>query len=163
MKRFLITILIFTGMTNFGWSQIDPERRPDGKERMLEKMESMRVAFLTNKLDLTTDESTRFWPVYNEYARKRMDLRKEMVMQKRDARNKEMTEEESNKALEEQFSIQEKELNLKKNYYEKFKAILPPQKLAQLEPAEMEFNHEVIRKLKERRENRMGGKGMNRK
>ena len=74
-----------------------------------------------------------------------------------------MSDEESNKALEEQFNIQEKELNLKKNYYEKFKAILPPQKLAQLEPAEMEFNHEVIRKLKERRENRMGGKGMNRR
>ena len=83
MKRFLITILIFNGLATFSWSQVDPERRPDGKERMLEKMESMRVAFLTNKLDLTTDESTRFWPVYNEFARKRMELRKDMVMQKR--------------------------------------------------------------------------------
>jgi len=163
MKRIIITLLFLYGLTYSGWSQGDPERRPEGKERMLEKMESMRVAFLTNKLDLTTDESTRFWPVYNEYARKRMELRKEQIMQKRDARNKEMSDEESNKALEEQFSIQEKELTLKKNYYEKFKAILPPQKLAQLEPAEMEFNHEVIRKLKERRENRMGGKGMNRR
>lgn len=163
MKRFFITCISLTIVQLVAWSQDDPGRPPEGRERMLEKMESMRVAFLTNKLDLTTEESTRFWPVYNEYTRKRMELRKDMVFQKRELKNKELSEEDSKKALEEQFSIQEKELNLKKNYYEKFKSILPPQKLAQLEPAEMEFNHEVIRKLKERRENRMGGKGMNRR
>ena len=84
MKRFIIFILVFHGLAFQSWSQGDPERRSEGKERMLEKMESMRVAFLTNKLDLTTDESTRFWPVYNEYSRKRMELRKEQIMQKRD-------------------------------------------------------------------------------
>lgn len=72
-------------------------------------------------------------------------------------KNQDLSDEESRKALDDQFSIQEKELTLKKNYYEKFKAILPPQKLAKLEPAENEFNIEVLRKLKERREKRMGG------
>jgi hypothetical protein len=72
-------------------------------------------------------------------------------------KRKELSNEESNKALDEQFNIQEKELTLKKDYYEKFKAILPAQKLAKLEPAEAEFNIEVLRKLKERREKRMEG------
>lgn len=128
-----------------------------GKERMVEKMEAMKVAFLTSRLDLTTDESTRFWPVYNEYSRMRMDLRKDKFEQKRDVKGKDLSDEESKQALDDQIIIQEKELNLKKNYYEKFKAILPAQKLAKLEPAETEFNVEVLRKLKERREKRMGG------
>jgi len=54
---------------------------------------------------------------------------------------------------------QEKEVVLKKNYYEKFKAILPAQKLVKLEEAEMEFNKEVLKKFKERRAEM--GKGRN--
>lgn len=140
------------------YAQPDHDFPGPGKQRMIEKMESMRVAFLTNRLDLSSDESAKFWPVYNEYSRKRMDLRSNMMEEKRGLKGKDLSEEESKKALENQFNIQEKELSLKKNYYEKFKAILPAQKLAKLEPSEKEFNHEVIRKLKERRENRMGGK-----
>ena len=162
MKTILHAIIgLFIGLAP-AFSQDDLGPGPGDKGRMLERMESMRVAFLTNRLDLTTDESTRFWPVYNEYSRKRMELRRDMFDQKRDHRRRELSDEESRKALDEQFSIQEKELALKKNYYEKFKGILPAQKLAKLEPAEMEFNQEVIRRLKERRENRMGGKGMRR-
>jgi hypothetical protein len=129
-----------------------------GRQRILEKMEAMRVAFLTNRLDLTTDESTRFWPLYNEYSRKRRELRIDQFDEKRALkRDQNLSEEDSKRALENQMQLQEQELTLKKNYYEKFKAILPAQKLAKLEPAEMEFNREVIRKLKERRERRMGG------
>ncbi|MBK8956537.1 MAG: periplasmic heavy metal sensor [Saprospiraceae bacterium] len=139
-------------------AQDGPPPGPPGKgnERMIEKMESMRVAFLTNELDLTSEESAKFWPVYNEYSKKRMELRRDIMDRKRQQRKGNLSEEESEKELEEQMAVQEKELNLKRNYYEKFKAILPAQKLAKLEPAEKEFNHEVLRKLKERRDNRMG-------
>lgn len=138
---------------SWGSAQDAPPQR--GKERMLEKMESMRIAFLTNELDLNSDESARFWPVYNEFSKKRMELRKDMMERKRNMRNEKLSEEESEKELEEQMAIQEKELTLKRSYYEKFKAILPAQKLAKLEPAEKEFNQEVLRRLKERRDQRM--------
>lgn len=157
MKRIIFITLVYLNQMISGFSQDDPEMmRPDGQHRMIEKMDAMRAAFLTNKLDLSSAESARFWPIYNEFSKKRMELRKDLIFNKRDMKKKELSEEESNKAIEEQMSIQEKELTLKKNYYEKFKALLPAQKLAKLEPAEMEFNQEVIRKLKERRENRIG-------
>ncbi len=157
MIRFANIFIILLSCQVFLIAQ--PDREFDGprKERMIEKMEAMRVAFLTSRLDLTTEESTKFWPVYNEYSRTRMNLRRDQFDLKRDMKNQDLSDEESRKALDDQFSIQEKELTLKKNYYEKFKAILPPQKLAKLEPAENEFNIEVLRKLKERREKRMGG------
>lgn len=154
MKQILSSLLVFQLCLGSLHAQEGPPLK--GKDRMIEKMESMRVAFLTNELDLTSDESARFWPVYNEYAKKRMELRKDLMDKKRNLREQNLTEEESEKELEDQMAVQEKELNLKRHYYEKFKAILPAQKLARLEPAEKEFNHEVLRKLKERRENRMG-------
>lgn len=151
MKTFLST-LPFVLFTVVCFTQNGP---PRVKEKMLEKMESMRVAYLTNELDLSSEESARFWPVYNEYSKKRMELRKDMMERKRNLRKEDISEEESVKELEEQMAVQEKELNLKRNYYEKFKAILPAQKLAKLEPAEKEFHQEVLRKLKERRDQRM--------
>jgi hypothetical protein len=157
MLRFFNTIIMLVLISMLAKAQPEddiPGPGP-GRKRMIEKMEAMRVAFLTNRLDLTTEESTKFWPVYNEYSRKRMEIRRN-VFEQRNKTQPELSEQQSNEVLNDQFETQEQELTLKKNYYEKFKAILPSQKLAKLEPAEMEFNHEVIRKLKERRERKMG-------
>ena len=32
-----------------------------------EKIKAMKVGFITEKLDLTTAEAQKFWPVYNEF------------------------------------------------------------------------------------------------
>ncbi|MCC7026268.1 MAG: hypothetical protein IT265_04890 [Saprospiraceae bacterium] len=132
----------------------DPrEDKMQNRERMREKIEAQRIAYITSKLDLNADESVKFWPVYNEYTKKRMELRKS----KRDLRDQEeMNEQDSKKYVEQQIEIQEKDLALKKIYYEKFGNILSSQKLAKLEEAEKEFTQEIIKNLKERRrENRM--------
>ncbi len=150
-----ITLMLMSVVTQ---AQEEREFNGPGHDRMIEKMEAMRVAFLSNRLDLTTDEATKFWPLYNEFSKKRLDLRRDQMEERRDRKRQNLSEEESKEVLENQFELQEKELTLKKNYYEKFEAILPAQKLARLEPAEMEFNHEVIRKLKERRDRRPGGR-----
>ncbi len=132
----------------------DPrEDKMQNRERMREKIEAQRIAYITSKLDLNADESVKFWPVYNEYTKKRMELRKS----RRDLRDQEeMNEQDSKKYVEQQIEIQEKDLALKKIYYEKFGSILSSQKLAKLEEAEKEFTQEIIKNLKERRrENRM--------
>lgn len=132
----------------------DPrEDKMQNRERMREKIEAQRIAYITSKLDLNADESVKFWPVYNEYTKKRMELRKS----RRDLRDQEeMNEQDSKKYVEQQIEIQEKDLSLKKIYYEKFSSILSSQKLAKLEEAEKEFTQEIIKNLKERRrENRM--------
>ncbi|HRI34601.1 MAG TPA: hypothetical protein PLD02_12680 [Saprospiraceae bacterium] len=132
----------------------DPrEDKMQNRERMREKIEAQRIAYITSKLDLNADESVKFWPVYNEYTKKRMELRKS----RRDLRDQEeMNEQDSKKYVEQQIEIQEKDLALKKIYYEKFSSILSSQKLAKLEEAEKEFTQEIIKNLKERRrENRM--------
>ena len=122
---------------------------PGGREKMMEIVVAQRVAYINTKLDLNTEESTKFWPVYNEFSKKRFELRKNTKLDRRQQES--MNESDSKKVLDQQMENQEKEVVLKKNYYEKFKAILPAQKLVKLEEAEMEFNKEVLKKFKERR------------
>ncbi|MDQ3141240.1 MAG: hypothetical protein M3Q56_03225 [Bacteroidota bacterium] len=134
-----------------GYGQVNSEKLKN-RERILEKVEAQRVAFITTRLELSSEESAKFWPVYNEYSKKRMELKKQL---RENFRQDEMNESDSEKAVEAQLTMQEKDLQLKKSYYEKFKGILPASKIAKLHASEQEFNQEVIKRLKERRQ---GGK-----
>ena len=40
-----------------------------------EKIEAMKVGFITNKLELSAKEAQLFWPLYNEYNQKMDKLR----------------------------------------------------------------------------------------
>jgi len=131
-------------------AQNNPEKT--NKQQLLEKIEAQRSAYITSKLDMTSDESTKFWPLYNEYSRKRMELKKEYKAQNADN----LSEQESRMELDEQIESQEKALALKKSYYEKFKAVLPAAKLAKLESAEQEFRREILRQIKERNKSNSG-------
>lgn len=131
-------------------AQNNPEKT--NKQQLLEKIEAQRSAYITSKLDMTSDESTKFWPLYNEYSRKRMELKKEYKAQNADN----LSEQESRMELDEQIESQEKALALKKSYYEKFKAVLPAAKLAKLESAEQEFRREILRQIKERNKSKSG-------
>jgi hypothetical protein len=86
-----------------------------------------------------------------------MDLRKNSRSDRKN--NDQLNESDSEKALEQRMENQEKEISLKKSYYEKFKTILPAQKLVKLDEAEMDFNKEILKKFKERRAEM--GKGRN--
>ncbi len=116
-----------------------------GKMRMMEKLEAQRVAFITNRLDLNADESARFWPLYNEYSKKRLELRRAKI---------ENARQDGEESIEGQFEQEEQALKLKRNYYDKFKTVLPVGKVAKLDDAEKEFRLEVIRALKQRRSER---------
>lgn len=131
-------------------AQNNPEKT--NKQQLLEKIEAQRSAYITSKLDMTSEESAKFWPLYNEYSRKRMELKKEYKAQKADN----LSEQESRMELDEQIESQEKALALKKSYYEKFKAVLPAAKLAKLESAEQEFRREILRQIKERNKSNSG-------
>jgi hypothetical protein len=91
-----------------------------------EKIESMRVAFITNKIDLTADEAKSLWPIYNEYQAEMQKLR--------DTDNAD------------DIGRQEKELEIKKRYNDKFRKIIP-NKLAEFYSADKEFKRILIEKM----------------
>ena len=149
MKK-LFTCMILMTLSLISIAQNNPEKT--NKQQLLEKIEAQRSAYITSKLDMTSEESAKFWPLYNEYSRKRMELKKEYKAQKADN----LSEQESRMELDEQIESQEKALALKKSYYEKFKAVLPAAKLAKLESAEQEFRREILRQIKERNKSNSG-------
>ncbi|MCC6815177.1 MAG: hypothetical protein IT267_02055 [Saprospiraceae bacterium] len=136
-KLVLIVVLFLNAFCVYSQNRQENE----SKSRMIEKLESQRVAYITNKLELTSMESANFWPLYNEYSKKRKELRKEKSSQSIG----------NDSTLDEELEMEEKVLQLKKTYYEKFKSAIPVSKIAQLDEAEKQFRMEVLRTLRERR------------
>jgi hypothetical protein len=62
------------------FAQQRPAPRPGmTKPRMeMERLESAKIGFLTQKLDLSPREAEKFWPVYNQYQKELKALAKEL-------------------------------------------------------------------------------------
>ncbi|MEO9021686.1 MAG: hypothetical protein ABI237_09475 [Ginsengibacter sp.] len=107
----------------------------DRNEQHSEKIQALKIAFITQKLQLSPAEAEKFWPVYNQYENEIKELH---------AGNK------SRDALDNE----QKLLDIKKKYKPSFEKILGPQKLIDLFNAERDFRRVLIKKLKDQRQQR---------
>lgn len=143
MKKIIlatIAIIFFAG-----WSHAQ-----DDKATFRKKLSSMRVAFITQELDLTADEATVFWPIYNAYTVERRTLRKE---NQSTTTKSGLTADEAEEMIEGSFENDAKEIELKKKYYRQLKEVIPVEKVAKLSGVEMEFRKKILKAAKERRKN----------
>ncbi len=65
--KYIIALLIAFGLSLSAEAQIDNDNRAERQERMQSRIESQKIAFITQKLDLSPSEAQQFWPIYNEY------------------------------------------------------------------------------------------------
>ena len=107
-------------------------------------IEAVKAAFITQKLELTPEESQRFWPVYNNY---QQELKKLILIKNSQRRAlKENAEAEPVDELE----IDGEILELRKRYRGEFAKVLPRQKAALVYPTEREFRQQLIEQLQKR-------------
>jgi hypothetical protein len=117
-----------------------------------ERINSERIAFFTEKIDLSQEEAEKFWPVYNEYSDRKEDINREMQKQRfsisRNGTN--MSDAEMEESLKKYVTLQNDEHELFNEYHQKFVNILAPRKVMMLYVAEIQFKQYLLRKLKER-------------
>ena len=123
------------------------------QESKHEKLEAMKIAFITEKLSLTTKEAQSFWPVYNEYSQKIEKLRKtkrsdlgELKINIENSSDKEIEA-----LLSDVFDAKSKEIELQKEYYSKYTKVLPIKKVALLYQSEHQFKKELLKRIKDKR------------
>lgn len=127
MKKYLL--LIFT-LCSF--LMVNAQKRGGGGDG--EKIQALKIAFITQKLDLTTEEAQKFWPVYNQYDDEVKDLKRK--------NNGDVIERD------------EKLLSIKKKYKVQFEKILGADRTNKLYNLEAEFRNVLIKQLKNRGNNR---------
>jgi len=124
-------------------------------EERMEKYRAEKVAFLTDKLDLSPAEAQKFWPVYNEMQEKIWELqktRRELEEKVRDAEES-LSDKQAVKLTRDFASNMQKESELHTKYNEEFLKILSPQKVLRLYNAEHEFRQYMFKKYRDKKRN----------
>ncbi len=130
-------------------------------QRGREQLQSARIAFITERLDLTPETAQKFWPVYNQINGQKQALRKEEFSLRRSAASEELTEEKAQKLLEDMHAVKEQELKFAGEAIKKYQEVISSVQTVKLLKAEEDFRRMVIEQLKERRGGRHFDQGNN--
>lgn len=113
------------------------------------KVELIRYNFISEKLKLTSGESEKFWPVYNEYNDKIKALRKNLRKSLKKAPD-ELSDTEAEELYQLDIKTKQAEAELYKEYRGKIKAIIGAKKTMKLRTAEEEFRRKVVEAIKDK-------------
>lgn len=138
MKRW-ITTLVVLGLFALFLPQLSQAQ---------DRIRALKVAFITDKLKLTPEESEKFWPVYNQYEAEQKRIRQKY---RPDEDLNTMSDQEVERAVLDRFEMEEELIKLKRDYFQRMKAFMAVRKIALLQRSEQEFNKELLRRIQEAR------------
>jgi hypothetical protein len=147
MKKVTILITIFS--IAFSTILKAQDDFPKGKE----KIRAAKVGLITNRLNLTEDQAKTFWVVYEEFDKKRSEIRKNIRQMTAESRNITASDEKILADLKEVLSLKQKEVDLERDYLPKFLKTINVRQLSELYKTEQLFNQMLVKKL-----NRVDGK-----
>lgn len=117
------------------------------------RIEAQKVAFITTRLDLSSAEAEKFWPVFNEYKNeqkaKQKAWRNEHDFEPGDIDK--MTDAEAEEFARDQLNHEQEMLDLRKGLITNMKDIISPQKILMLLEAEKEFRMELMKRVSQGR------------
>jgi hypothetical protein len=154
MKRIIIVILIISGF---------PGIRSEAQNPNLEKLNNYKIGFFTKRLNLTTVEAERFWPVYNEYQNQRNLIQLEKLKINRNFnQNGSSLSDNQLAAMGDKFVdclVQESALAV--TFHKKLKEVLPPSKVIMYYQAENQYKAQLLNELQSVRQQNKARPGRN--
>lgn len=120
-----------------------------------EQIRSLKVAFITNELQLTPDEAGKFWPLYNAYEDKQHEIKKQRIkgyMSRIDDDSADkLSEKEATTLLAQMESNEEDLYQLRKKFISSLKGAISPIKILKLKRAEEDFNRKLLQQYRDKR------------
>ena len=141
MKNIILILLLTLSISVFS----------QDKERYA-RIKALKIAFITEKLDLTESEAQKFWPIYNDFEGEYQKLRRDSSGKFRDVDFDAMSEEDAKKHLENMLESDTKRFQLKQQFANDLLKVLPAKKVVLLKATEDAFNKRMMEQFKKRRE-----------
>ncbi len=132
------------------------EKRKQKSEGRDSRMETKKIGYITEELELSAEEAQKFWPIYNEFQDEMRSLRAEAREKGRS--DKDFTDADAEIFLNTIFEKEQKKLDLKKMYFKKMETAISKAKIAKLFTIENIFRDKVYKSIKRRMKEREKGK-----
>lgn len=137
-KTGIIILAIFTFSFSFAQEE---------KERIREKIKARKIAFITDRVALTSKEAEVFWPMYNEYKAAEKSIRKDKI---RFGALSKMTDQEIEQAIDARMDKELQLVQLKREFITEIKGVLPIKKVAKLMRAEHKYKEWMLEQVKKK-------------
>lgn len=139
MKTKIISLLFFFSVVTFF------ANGQENRKFNLEEFKKNRSEFLKKEIGLTKEEEKKFIPISDELMKKKYDLNRQLRQESRTLRSKEkMTDADYEAIVKKTLETKAKEVELEKEYYEKFKKVLSPEKIYKYQMAEMKLAKNMV-------------------
>lgn len=146
MKRFLTLLLISVISLSIAFEASAQKKngKPD-REEWFRQMRQFRHDYLVKELDLTEQQQTKFFPVYDAMVTERRDARRKVRHAEKELKKKgnAATEAEYQQVAKMQYELKGIENDIEMKYYPQFKSILTTKQLYNLKGAEEKFSKQV--------------------
>jgi len=146
MHKIILTLLLIS--LSVGCLNAQHNRR--------EKLKAYKTAFITERLDLSSKEAEKFWPIYNDFEKKMFQLK---VLNKREARElinnnggmDALKNEDAEKLLAQLIQNDQDILNAKKELFKDLKNVISAKKILRLNGTEHEFNKKLLEEFRNKK------------
>jgi len=118
------------------------------------RIKALKIAFITERLQLTEIEAQKFWPIYNTFEDKNNELRKQSFGKRKAENLDAMTEAEAKTTVNDMISIENQRSKLKEQFMKDLLNVMPAKKVLLLRATEDAFNKRMFDEWKKRREER---------
>lgn len=141
MMKNIVTIILLA--VTFTFQAQNDEKR--------EKIKALKTAFITTELSLSSEESAKFWPIYNAFDDKQFELRhnkmKSLVNKLKNSIDT-MSEKEALIVLNQLEDYDDELLENRKKLVSSLKQVISPIKILKLKKAEDDFNRTLLKQYK---------------
>lgn len=164
MKLTLATIILslFFGISSYAQGGFHrpkhdapgvPQEMPEKKFPTKDEIQSQKIAFFTQELDLTPQEAQTFWPVYNANWKKSEAARREInksLKELNEALKQEpaVSDSDIKVLMNKYFRACEEEIKINTQSFEELSKVLPVSKAAKVFSLEEKFRIMLIRHLR---------------
>lgn len=138
--------LVILTLTIMYFTSVFAQKPDDTRRRIHEE----KIAFFNERLDLSKAEAQIFWPIYNDYQSRKNKIsnEKRTLMRYYSENERNMSDKEISTTLSKYIAFEKEETELLLAYNEKFKAILPDEKVMKIYVTEVQFKDFLLKKLR---------------
>lgn len=151
MKLSKITTLLILLISMASFAQ-PGSRMKERIQQKKEQVKSMKIAFITSELNLTPDEATKFWPLFNAFEDKQRELKQERIKNYMDRIDSDkLSEKEATTLLTQMENTEDELFQLRKKFVANLKGVLPAVKILKLKKAEEEFSRKLLQQYRDKK------------
>jgi len=114
-----------------------------------EQIKALKVAYITQEMNMDKKLAEKFWPIYNNYECLQMDLHKREHRDIDDISS--LSEADADKRLDEFVNIEKQEYINKRKLYDELKNIFTAKEIVQLHQLEADFNKKLWEEYRSRK------------